>query len=73
MGLAEKLEKWAKLFDETRWRRPHERFLGRERVHDDGGYDVEAVELSDLLSEAAKVLRGRYVLVDEARHTLAKH
>lgn len=73
MGLAEKLEKWAKWFDETRWRRPHERFFGRERVRDTGGYDVEAVELSDLLSEAAKVLRRQYAMVDAVRHTLAKH
>lgn len=43
MQLAEKLEKRAKKLDAARWR-------GMQ-------YDVEKVELSDLLSEAAKKLR----------------
>ena len=61
MGLAERLEKLAKQLDRERWNRaPFD-------------YNVDAAEVSDLLMNAARQLRGYHLLVDQARSSLAKH
>lgn len=61
MGLAERLEKLAKQLDRGRWNRaPFD-------------YNIDAVEVSDLLTDAARQLRGYHLLVDQARSSLAKH
>jgi hypothetical protein len=57
MSLVERLEKWSKEFDKIRWR-------------DSGAYDLEAVEISDLMKEAADALRGYHMVIDEHRRPL---
>jgi hypothetical protein len=55
MGLTEKLLRWSKAFDRRR---------GRAAEID---YDCEAVEVSDLLKEAAERIKGMEQLVDQQR------
>lgn len=59
MALTDRLESWSKVFDNIRW--------------ETGEYDVEAIELADLLKEAAQALRGYQIIVDRARHEMARH
>jgi hypothetical protein len=59
MSLVARLEKWSKEFDKIRWR-------DRDR-HE---YDIEAVEISDLLKEAASAIRGYHMVIDEYRRPL---
>ena len=65
MGLVERLERLAKLLDRERWERNSR---GRYDY-----YNIEAVETSDLLTEAAKALRGQALLIEKGRHALARH
>jgi hypothetical protein len=58
-SLISRLDKWSKEFDKVRWR-------------DSGAYDLEAVEVADLMKEAAETLRGFYSLVDQRMSVLVQ-
>lgn len=61
MSLTERLERLAKQFDAERWNNP---------PYD---YNTDAVEIADLLTDAASALRGFALLLDEARHATVRH